>query len=357
MNAELMNGVQPRQNPPIPPRSTIADLTRSMQRSRQGGNLRSEDLTQAAGAYARPIGRTGGASRERAVPPGGDTTMRILHQVRQRYERWRAETTYRRLFRQQLWQQRRQRLQSEVRRERDKFDRRSGRPVVLVASAVLLTGVAGYAAVRSAGGPGDGPPSTEGTAQPADHSPEEQRSGRGPGLARVGIHLSAAVDDVGNLEVVEQARAAEPILELSLAPPPAQAGSDATPRLEDVQLFVDGEPVQVPATIEEATEIALARPATWIELRYLVVGATDRSAPAPTGRATVSLKPALSSTFGDLRAVVEVTGTEVHNLVCVDRPPEEQLCGVDHGDGWRTQRLPADSSAVIALVDLPDPGS
>jgi hypothetical protein len=281
----------------------------------------------------------------------------VLRQIRHRYEHWRADATYRRLFRQQLWQQRRRRLESEARRLRARFYGRSARRVVLVASAVLLTGVAGYAAVRTAGDPGDGSPSADGTARPADHSPEEQRPGRAPGLPRRGILLSAAVDDVGNLEVVEQARTGEAILELSLAPPPARADSDPTPRLEDVQLSADGEPVQVPGTIEEATQVTLVWPATRIELRYTVVGATARSAPATPGRATVSLRPALSSTFGDLWVVVEVHGAEVHNLVCVDRPPEEQLCGADHGNGWLTQRLPVDSSAVVALVDLPEPGS
>jgi hypothetical protein len=276
-----------------------------------------------------------------------------LLQVRHRRARWRAYATYRRMFRQQL---RQQRLARKVRRRRDRFDGRSAWQTVLITSVAILSAVVGYAAFRAPGVSGDGRPSADGTVRSAsDDSARDGRRGGMPGLTRPGIYVSVAVTSVGDLEVVERARFGEALLEVSLAPPPALTDAGGTPRLADVQVSADGEPVPVPGTIEEAVEVALAGPATRIELRYRVVGAVARSEPATPGRATLSLRPALAATLASSRAVVEVHGAEVHNLVCVDRPRADQLCGVDRGDGWRTRRLPTASSAVVALVDLPEP--
>ncbi len=278
-------------------------------------------------------------------------------QVRREFQRWRADAEYRHLFREQRWGQRRQRLRWEVRRRRNQLGARSTRRAAVATAVVLLAGVVGFAAIRVAGDAGVRP-AAEGTARPAaDHSSPDDRRGRDSGAVRPGIMLSAAVDDFGVMEVAEVAHARQPLLHLSLAPPPTQAGTDGTPRLEGVQVSADGQPVSVPDTIAEPTQITLAEPATTIELRYRVVGAAARSVPAPPGRATLSLRPALASTLVGTRAVVRVNGAEVHNLVCVDRVPEERLCGIDRGDGWRTQRLPTASSAVVALVDLPDPAA
>lgn len=284
--------------------------------------------------------------------------MQVPRRFQRRWAGWRADASYRRLFRAQVWEQRRRRLRWELRRQRHQFDGHSARLVVLVASVLLLTGVAGYAAIRPGGDTGNGTPSAEGTARTAaDQSPSDKRPRRVPGRTMPGIYLLVAFTDVGQLEVAERARTGTQFEELSLAPPPAPAGSDGTPRLVDVQVSADGQPVPVPGTIEVATKVTLAVPATSIELRYRVVGAAARSEPAPPGRATLSLRPALASTFRDGRVVVDVRGTDVHNLVCVDLRAPAQLCGVDRGDGWRTRRLPVASSAVIALVDLPDPAA
>jgi hypothetical protein len=102
------------------------------------------------------------------------------------------------------------------------------------------------------------------------------------------------------------------------------------------------------------TVVPLTSPATRIELRYQIVGATARSKPAARGRATLSLRPALVPTLENSPAVIAVQGAKIHNLVCVDRPPKKQLCGVDRRKGWRTRRLPSAAATVIALVDLRD---
>lgn len=230
--------------------------------------------------------------------------------------------------------------------------RRPSRRLVVTTAVVLLAGVAGYAVIRSVGDLGDLVPNADGTARPAaDHSGDRARM---PGLTRPGIFVSVGVTEAGRLEVSERARTGQAVDELSITPPPALDGAKRLPQLEDVRVTADGQPVEVPDTVEVTTVVLLDRPATVIELRYRVVGASVRSKPATPGRATLSLRPALATTLGDSRAVIEVHGTKVHTLVCVDLPLKRQLCGIHRNGGWRTQRLDTASSAVVALVDLPD---
>ena len=325
--------------------------------------------------------------------------MQIMRQARQRYPRWQANATYRRLLREQVWWQRRQRLRSEVSRhwterprlepgrlwdERPRIELRQHwderprlelrrhwterprlelhrhwterprlswhpgrgvRRVAVVTMVLLLGGVAGH------GGATTGQPSAMGADRSANRSAGEQRPA--PGLPRLGIFLSVAINDQGKVQAVERARTRTPLTELSLLPPPP-AGSRGLPKLQRVQVFADGEPVSVPTTIEVTTVVPLTKPATRIELRYQVVGATARSKPTARGRATLSLRPALVPTLKRSSAVIAVQGAKVHALVCVDRPRKHQLCGVDLGQRWRTRRLPSASATVIALVDLPD---
>ncbi len=214
---------------------------------------------------------------------------------------------------------------------------------------LLLGGVAGH------GGATTGEPSAMGADGSANRSAEQ---GPEPGLPRTGIFLSVAINDEGKLQAVERARAVAPLTELSLVPPPPPDGSRGLPQLQDVELFVDGEKVEVPTPIEVTTVVPLTTPATRIELRYQVVGAAARSKPAARNqparnRATLSLRPALVPTLEDSRAVIAVQGAKVHSMVCVDRPRKKQRCGEDRGEGWRTRRLPSASATVIALVDLP----
>ena len=58
-----------------------------------------------------------------------------------------------------------------------------------------------------------------------------------------------------------------------------------------------------------------------------------------------------------LKRMIEVRGTRVRALRCVDLPPQQQRCGLAREGGWRTQRLDTASSSVLALVNLPDQGA
>jgi hypothetical protein len=327
--------------------------------------------------------------------------MQILRQTRQRHPRWQADATYRRLLREQVWWERRQRMRSEVSRhwterprleprrlwtERPRLELRRhwterprpelrrhwterprpephrhwtapprlawhpGRGVrraAVVTLVLLLGGVAGHGSATT------GQPSAMGADRSANRSAGVQRPA--PGLPRTGIFLSVAINDQGKLQAVERARTGTPVTELSLIPPPPPPGSRELPKLQRVRLFADGEQVSLPTTtVEVTTVVPLTDPATRFELRYQVVGAAARSKPTARGRATLSLRPALVPTLKGSSAVIAVQGAKVHNLVCVDRPREKQLCGVDRGEGWRTRPVPSASATVIALVDLPD---
>jgi len=231
---------------------------------------------------------------------------------------------------------------------------RSRWPSPRLAGAVallLFSGAGGYAVLRSLGDVAIRGPAADGTARPAaDHSGSGARV---PGLTRPGIFVSVGVTDAGGLEVSETARTGKSVVELSITPPPALEGATRLPRLEDVRVTADGRPVEMPDTVEVTTVVNLVQPATLIELRYRVVGASARGKPAGPGRATLSLRPALATTLGDSRTMIEVHGTKVHTLACVDLPPKRQRCGVNRNGGWRTPRLDTGSSAVVALVDLP----
>ena len=225
------------------------------------------------------------------------------------------------------------------------------RRLVLTTALVLISGVAGYAVIRSVGYRGVGGPDADGTARPsAKHS---NVGARVPGLTRPGIFVSVTVTGAGALEVTEQARTGKSVTELSITPPPALDGSTQLPTLEDVRVTADGRPVDVPSPVEVTTVVNLVQPATLIELTYVLVGASARSQSGRPGRATLSLHPALAATLGDSRTMIEVHGTKVYSLMCVDLPPSRRLCGTARNGRWRTQRLDTASSAVVALVDLP----
>lgn len=200
------------------------------------------------------------------------------------------------------------------------------------------------------------------TSQPEPDRPGASRAGgvpavvqAGPGIDAVGIALEATPDRFGDVEVVERIIARGPTKLLRLSAPPRLEDSDgAKVQLVDLRVTADGVtvPVRWPGALEKQ-RVRLPEPATVFVLRYRVFGADARDVAAPSGRATLSLRPAAYASFPALPAVVGLKGAVVHNLVCLDEPDDEQLCGVDGGSAWRTLPVPARTSRVLALVDLP----
>ena len=144
---------------------------------------------------------------------------------------------------------------------------------------------------------------------------------------------------------------------ITAAMPSMTATDGATPpRLGDLQVLADGEPVDAPQEVEGETGASIAVPPMTrrLELTYSVLGAGVQRPAAPPGRTTIRLAPAARSTFPDLRVVTDVEGATVLTLVCPEAPPDRRLCGVDRGTRWLTRPMRASRAAVVALVDLPE---
>jgi hypothetical protein len=340
----------------------------------------------------------------------------LLQQLRERRARRQAEVLNRQLYREQRRVERRQRLRWELERrwsgrprpdlrewdmrrrwvERPRLvqqqpvaparpprDLRYGVAVgrVVAAVVVLLVGgtLAGYAVFLAVNDPEEGTASVDGAVRPAAGGPDGAAPRSMPGITDPGVFLSVTRDATGELVATERVRATESLEELSIAPPPPPPGSRWLPRLEDVELTVDGDAVALPDgidAIEVATVVPLSDPGTLVELHYRVVGVITTTEPAAAKPArkrspkttpvrdrsapqlsVISLRPALGPMLEDANAVVEVYGARVHDLTCVDRPKRLRECGVDLGDGWRTQPMPAAKSSVLVVVDRPDPAA
>ena len=131
-------------------------------------------------------------------------------------------------------------------------------------------------------------------------------------------------------------------------------GTDTGPRLLGVRVSADGLPVERIEVVADAEGLVVPLPtsATRLELTYEVVGAESRRPAAPATRVTLSLQPATRLTFDALPVVTALDTAVVLTVVCPDAPPKRRPCGIDRGDTWRTRRMPASQSAVVALVDL-----
>ena len=227
--------------------------------------------------------------------------------------------------------------------------------LLLTAVAALVVGGALAAGFRL---PGAGTPTDQAQLRSDTVDADASGGARGPGLSRPGIHLSVSPTRSGELAVVERIITPRPISVLPLAAPPrVPRGDGPDARLTDLVVAADDVVVPVGGSGEvgQERELSLPRPATTFELRYRVVDAVERSASAPPERVTLSLRPAASGALETSPAVVQVRGVAVHALVCLDAPPEQQLCGVDDRGGWHTEPVTAATSSVLALVDLPHP--
>lgn len=178
------------------------------------------------------------------------------------------------------------------------------------------------------------------------------------------MYVVARAGTDGSLEVVERVRTAVSVTVLPLRPPrstSAPGTSGVTPTVVGLQAEAGGAVVSdVPTSPLPATGARLTLPsaAKDIVMRYRLESGADRSQPAPVGRVLIALSPitAADASLRTLKAVVEVVGGSVRNLVCPDLPVSDQLCGRQHGTIWSTTAIPLATSAVVAQVDLPQPG-
>lgn len=254
----------------------------------------------------------------------------------------------------------------------DTTGRSNAQEIGRVAGAVLLllVGIAAVLVVVEGGGDDDEQPVAAGSAaaQPsesASEQPSEQPSAEptadsttAPQEGRdVLLQVSPQADGV--LEVIERVRTGEPIGTLMVAPPPPQ--DTLRPVVVELSVEVDGESITIPAPEDRKGpwEIQLPQMATEVVLRYVLDGATERSRPALDTRALLVVRPLTAESAEGMAetastSVIEINGVVVHNLVCSDRPMDDQLCARQEGGRlWRTAAVPSVDSTVVAQVDLP----
>lgn len=246
------------------------------------------------------------------------------------------------------------------------------RPVIIavVVLAILLAlGLAAFTAWRGLTGGSDDPSTPKAlpskTAPPTSSAPPDVYVPGGligPGLTEPGVLVRAEPDAQGDVEVTERVRLIVPVTELTIAPPAAPAtgaGAGLAPRLASLQVTADDLVVTVPkgGVISSPLRLELPLAASTLSLRYRLLGAVERSAPAPPGRALVLMPPVSAGSLpGTLPVVVEVSGARVRNLYCPRLPVAEQLCGRAGADRWHTPVLTPKTATVLAQVDLPAPG-
>jgi hypothetical protein len=193
-------------------------------------------------------------------------------------------------------------------------------------------------------------------------TPEPGRSASGPGITSTGIHVVAAARADGTFDVAETAVFGRTRNRLRLAPPRSADGgaifSTARPKAEMVQVTINGQPLSLKTgRVEELLDLVLPAPASKVELRYHLTGATVRSIPSVAGRGLAMLAPLTAPTDETLPTTLSIGGGPmVRNITCPRLPPARRLCGA--GGGSRMQPpagLVAGDAVFVVQLDLPKP--
>ncbi|WP_076263884.1 hypothetical protein [Intrasporangium flavum] len=206
------------------------------------------------------------------------------------------------------------------------------------------------------------PRSTPTPGQPAKRTPRPtatRAAPSGPGITEPGVHLAVSPLGDGSLDVSERVVLPSVLTRLPLRPPDVSAAGlsfrDARPVATDVQLTVDGQPVPVDGgEVTRRVVVLVGRPASVLELRYVLTGSTRRSVPSTTGRALAAVAPLVP--VGTAPVVVTTTGKAVRNLSCPRLSGDARSCS-DGVPGAMSVRTPlrGDRSLVVLQLDLPRP--
>jgi hypothetical protein len=185
----------------------------------------------------------------------------------------------------------------------------------------------------------------------------------GPGQTEPGVLVRATPAADGSLEVLERVRFADPVTELSLAPPSTKgvAAKSRPTHVEvtDLQIQADDAIVDIGARgLTKARRVELPAETGTVVMRYRLTGGTVRSVPSTPGRALAVLPPiTTAATLGSIPFVIEVSGAQVTNVLCPGLPTAAQLCGRTWTRGWYLPPQRPGRTAVLAQLTLPDPGS
>jgi hypothetical protein len=180
----------------------------------------------------------------------------------------------------------------------------------------------------------------------------------GPGGRQPGIRLTATPTSLGAFDVVETVRLAEPVTQLTLAPPDLTSANRELrrkrPVAEALQVRAAGRAIKVPSTtLRRAVVLSLAEPGVAFELRYRLRGVTVLNKPSSAGRALGAVEPLVTGVPAELPVAVTVRGHSVRNLTCPRLPIADWACAAGPQPNMRVNRnLPRRDALVAAQLDL-----
>jgi hypothetical protein len=183
----------------------------------------------------------------------------------------------------------------------------------------------------------------------------------GPGGREPGIRLTATPTAQGAFDVIETVRLAEPVTQLTLAPPDLTSANPdlrgKRPVAEALQIRAGGRAIKVSnTTLRRATVLPFAGPAVAFELRYRLRGVTVINEPSSEGRALGAVEPLVTGVPADLPVAITVRGHSVRNLTCPRLPIEDWACAAGPQPNVRVNRnLPRRDALVAAQLDLTAP--
>jgi hypothetical protein len=183
----------------------------------------------------------------------------------------------------------------------------------------------------------------------------------GPGGREPGIRLTATPTAHGAFDVVETVRLAEPVTQLTLAPPDLTSANPdlrgKRPVAEALQVRAGGRAIKVAnTTLRRATVLHVAEPAAAFELRYRLRGVTVINKPSSAGRALGAVEPLVTGVPAELPVAITVRGHSVRNLTCPRLPMAEWACAAGSQPNLRVNRnLPRVDALVAAQLDLTAP--
>jgi len=192
-------------------------------------------------------------------------------------------------------------------------------------------------------------------------APVKTKLPKGAGTTEPGILLMASPLRDGSFEIAEIVLLTAPTSSIRLSPPKLTlAGgpfTKAQPVASQVQVSAGNQPVMVPGgRVNQRTNLALAVPATRIELRYNLRGITVRSIPSRAGRALAAISPLVEGVPETLPVALRISGSTVLNIGCPALRLREQACSAGRPPHRRVNRnLPWRSAVIVVQFDLPRP--
>ena len=226
----------------------------------------------------------------------------------------------------------------------------SGRPMATAEPAPLESPIQSTS-------PSPNPTPTRTPTPTPDSSPDRDLP-PGPGGRESGIRLTVTPTSQGAFKVVETIRLAEPVTQLTLAPPdPTPAGGDLRgkqPVAEALEVVAGDHRIKLSnTTVRRARVVPIARPTDLFTLRYRLRGVTVMNRPSSAGRALGAVGPLVTAVPDELPVAVTVRGHSVLNLSCPCLPMDDRACAAGPTPKVRVnQNLRRKDALVVVQFNL-----